>query len=104
MVGDIIREFRTHFQSLGKEAQSVFDDSLIKDMAERGEDIFKCAIYLFANYVDLATTFAEGHGGGGGGSDLPWRRKEDEDDPDMGKALLAEGTPDDEACRWKERP
>ena len=24
--------------------------------------------------------------------------------PDMGKALLAEGTPDDEACRWKERP
>ena len=70
MVGDIIREFRTHFQSLGKDAQSVFDDSLIKDMAEHGEDIFKCAIYLFANYVDLATTFAEGHGGGGGGSDL----------------------------------
>ena len=80
MIGDIIREFRTHFQSLGKEAQNVFDDSLIKGMAERGEDIFKCAIYLFANYVDLATTFAEGHGGGGGGSDLSWGRNEDEDD------------------------
>lgn len=79
MIGDIIREFRTHFQSLGKEAQNVFDDSLIKGMAERGEDIFKCAIYLFANYVDLATTFAEGHGGGGG-SDLSWGRNEDEDD------------------------
>lgn len=88
MVGDIIREFRTHFQSLGKEAQSVFDDSLIKDMAERGEDIFKCAIYLFANYVDLATTFAEGHGGGGGGSDLPWRRKEDEDDRTWARRCL----------------
>ena len=80
MIGDIIQEFRTHFQSLGKEAQNVFDDSLIKGMAERGEDIFKCAIYLFANYVDLATTFAEGHGGGGGGSDLSWGRNEDEDD------------------------
>ena len=88
MVGDIIREFRTHFQSLGREAQSVFDDSLIKDMAERGEDIFKCAIYLFANYVDLATTFAEGHGGGGGGSDLPWRRKEDEDDRTWARRCL----------------
>ena len=88
MVGDIIREFRTHFQSLGKEAQSVFDDSLIKDMAERGEDIFKCAISLFANYVDLATTFAEGHGGGGGGSDLPWRRKEDEDDRTWARRCL----------------
>ena len=88
MVGDIIREFRTHFQSLGKEAQSVFDDSLIKDMAERGEDIFKCAIYLFANYVDLATTFAEGHGGGRGGSDLPWGRKEDEDDRTWARRCL----------------
>ena len=88
MVGDIIREFRTPFQSLGKEAQSVFDDSLIKDMAERGEDIFKCAIYLFANYVDLDTTFAEGHGGDGGGSDLPWGRKEDEDDRTWARRCL----------------
>lgn len=88
MLGDIIQEFRTHFQNLGKEVQGVFNDSLIKDMAERGEDIFKCAIYLFANYVDLATTFAEGHGGGGGGSDLPWGRNEDEDDQAWARRCL----------------
>lgn len=88
MVGDIIREFRMHFMNLGEDAQTIFDGSLIKDMAERGEDIFKCAIYLFANYVDLATTFAEGHGGGGGGSDLPWGRKEDEDDREWARRCL----------------
>lgn len=54
--------------------------TLLGDLAERGEEILKCAGLLFAGYVDGATTFAEGHGGGGGGSGLPWGRKDDEDD------------------------
>lgn len=49
--------------------------------------------------MDDATTFAEGHGGGGGGSDLPWGRKEDEDDC-VGNALYAHGSPNDETIRF----
>ena len=40
----------------------------------------KCAILLFAGYVDQATMVAEGSVGGGGGSDLKWGRDEDEDE------------------------
>ncbi len=80
LLGDILKDFQSQLSAMDKNGRSVFEGSLLKDVAERGEDIFKCAIYLFANYVDLATTFAESHGGGGGDNDLPWGRKEDEDD------------------------
>ncbi len=86
---DIIKDFQRQFPELGDKAQEVFGNSLIKDIAERGEEIFKCAIYLYANYVDLATTFAKGHGGGGSGdTDLPWGRKEDEDDREWARRCL----------------
>lgn len=78
-VNDVISSLRSTMPKLG-DAGSAFDGTLLEDLAERGEDILKCAGMLFAGYVDGATTFAEGHGGGGGGSDLPWGRKEDEDD------------------------
>lgn len=80
LLDDILKDFQSQLSAMDENGRSVFDGSLLKDVAERGEDIFKCAIYLFANYVDLATTFAESHGGGGGDNDLPWGRKEDEDD------------------------
>lgn len=80
LLGDILKTFQSQLSAMDEKGRSVFDGSLLKDAAERGEDIFKCAIYLFANYVDLATTFAESHGGGGSDNDLPWGRKEDEDD------------------------
>ena len=64
LLDDILHEFKSLLPSLDGEGQSLFDGTLLKEVAERGEDIFKCAIYLFANYVDLATTFAESHGGG----------------------------------------
>lgn len=81
LLSDLVHDFQNRIVKLENKAQDVFDDSLIKDIAERGEDIFKCAIYLYASYVDQATNFARGHGGGGGGdNDLPWGRKEDEDD------------------------
>ena len=78
-VNDVIGSLRSTLPKLGN-AGSAFDGTLLEDLAERGEDILKCAGMLFAGYVDGATTFAEGHGGGGGGSDLPWGRKDDEDD------------------------
>ena len=78
-MNDVIGSLRSTLPKLGN-AGSAFDGTLLEDLAERGEDILKCAGMLFAGYVDGATTFAEGHGGGGGGSDLPWGRKDDEDD------------------------
>ena len=92
LLGDILHEFKSLLPALGGEDQSLFDDTLLKDVAERGEDIFKCAIYLFANYVDLATTFAESHGGGGGDNDLPWGRKEDEDDRAWARRCLMQAS------------
>lgn len=80
LLDDLIRDFKMFLPTLSFGTKESLDDSLLQDMAERGEDIIKCAIFLYANLVDQATNFAKGHGGGGGGSDLPWGRKEDEDD------------------------
>lgn len=80
LLDDLIRDFKMLLPTLSLGTKESLDDSLLQDMAERGEDIIKCAIFLYANLVDQATNFAKGHGGGGGGSDLPWGRKDDEDD------------------------
>lgn len=80
LLDDLIRDFKMILPTLSLGTKESLDDSLLQDMAERGEDIIKCAIFLYANLVDQATNFAKGHGGAGGGSDLPWRRKDDEDD------------------------
>lgn len=80
LLDDLIRSFKMILPTLSLETKESLDDSLLQDMAEQGEDIIKCAVFLYANLVDQATNFAKGHGGGGGGSDLPWGRKDDEDD------------------------
>lgn len=66
---------------------SALDGTLLEDIAERGEDILKCAGMLFAGYVDGATTFAEGHGGGGGGSDPALGTERRRGRPALGAAL-----------------
>lgn len=62
------------------QVQTALDRTLAKEFALRFNDIVRCAILLSVGLVDQATTFAEGHGGGGGGSDMPWGRKDDEDE------------------------
>ena len=62
------------------EVQQALDKTLAKEFALRFTGIVRCAILLSVGLVDQATTFAEGHGGGGGGSDMPWGRKENEDE------------------------
>lgn len=88
LLDDLIRDFKMILPTLSLGTKESLDDSLLQDMAERGEDIIKCAIFLYANLVDQATNFAKGHGGGGGGSDLPWRRKDDEDDRAWARCCL----------------
>jgi chromosome segregation ATPase len=80
LLSDVIKDFRKALPEMDSHSRELFDDSLLEGMAERGEGIIKCAMLLFAEYVNEATEFAKGSGGGGGGSDLPWGRKEDEDD------------------------
>ena len=71
------------------EVQQALDKTLAKEFAMRFSGIIGCAIFhvdsrcaleASVGLVDQATTFAEGHGGGGGGSDMPWGRREDEDE------------------------
>lgn len=50
--------------------RQLFDDTLVRSVAERGAEVMRCATMLFLGMVDDATTFAETRGGGGGGSDL----------------------------------
>lgn len=80
LLPEIVGESQKLFRLLDFKSMDLFSDSLLNDLAERGEDIMHCALLLFAGYVDQATTFAEGHGGGGGGSDMKWGRDDDEDD------------------------
>ena len=80
LLDDLIKDFKMILPSLSLDMQESLDDSLLQDMTEHGEEIIKCAIFLYANLLDQATNFAEGHGGGGGSNDLPWGRKDDEDD------------------------
>lgn len=78
---EAVRSFTDMFSRMTSAHDAeLFEDSLLLDMAERGNAIVVCASLLFMGYVDQAVQFAKGSGGGGSGSDLPWGRKVDEDD------------------------
>ncbi len=77
---DILREFRTQSEHLNFRSLDLFEDTLLKDLADQGEKIMQCALLLFAGYIEHATTFAQSNGGGGGDTDLKWGRNENEDD------------------------
>lgn len=62
------------------EQKAEFDGEFLTAMAERPNEILKCAMYLFMGYLDEATQFAQSCGGGGSSSDLPWGRDPNEDD------------------------
>ena len=78
---EIVDSFRYLFGRMtSTHDSSLFDNSFVQDIAERGNEIIICASFLFAGLVDQATTFAQTHGGGGGGSDLAWGKRGDEDE------------------------
>ena len=79
MLEEMVNEHRGLSARLPLSERQIFDDSLIRSVAERGTEVMQCATMLFLGMVDDATTFAETHGGGGGGSELKWGRDEDED-------------------------
>lgn len=78
---EIVDSFRYLFDRMtSTHDSSLFDNSFVQDIAERGNQIIICASFLFAGLVDQATIFAQTHGGGGGGSDMAWGKRDDEDE------------------------
>lgn len=78
--GKAVVDIRSLLNAMSPEQKSAFDDEFLMALAEKPGDILKCAMFLFAGYLDGAIQFAKGSGGGGSGSDLPWGRDPREDD------------------------
>ena len=76
----VLSDFRSALPDMSFREMENFNGTMLADMAADGENIMTCALFLYGGMLDDATTFAKGYGGGGGNSDLPWGRKEDEDD------------------------
>ena len=76
----MVVDVRSMIESMPPEHKADFDGEFLTAIAERPNEVLKCAMYLFLGYLDGATQFAQSCGGGGTSSDLPWGRKEDEDD------------------------
>lgn len=59
---------------------TIFDDSIVEDLARAGNEIAAVATALSLGYIKEAATFAESHGGGGGSPGGGWGRDPDDDD------------------------
>ena len=79
--------------------RTIIDDSIIDDMAQRGNEIVGVAAALSLGYVEQAMTFAQSHGGGGGSAPQSgWGQQPGEDDDawrrrcfHMAKAMMRPG-------------
>lgn len=78
--GRLIVDIRELFATMPSEQKADLDGEFLTAIAEQPNEILKCAMYLFLGYLDGATQFAQSCGGRGTSSDLPWGRKDDEDD------------------------
>ena len=79
LLEDMVSEDRDLSAQMDDTERQLFDDSLLRSIAEQGQDVLHCAAMLFLGMVDDATTFAETRGGGGGGNKSGWGRDDDED-------------------------
>lgn len=76
----MVVDVRSLLDTMPSEQKARVDGEFLTAIAERPNEILKCAMYLFLGYLDGATQFAQSCGGGGTSSDLPWGRNPDEDD------------------------
>lgn len=80
MLQEVVNEFAHNFHRLSESDKNLFDDTLVKDLLERGGQVINTGILLFVQSVTAATNYAESQGGGGVSCDSNWGRKDDEDD------------------------
>lgn len=76
----MVVDVRSLLDAMPPEQKADIDGDFLTAIAERPNEILKCAMYLFLGYLDGASQFAQSCGGGGTSSDLPWGRNPDEDD------------------------
>ena len=60
--------------------ERMMEDSLLEDIAQRGNDIAAVAATLFLGYVEQAMNYAQECGGGGNNPGTGWGRDKDEDE------------------------
>jgi len=82
------QEFTSRYHHLPEETKSMFDDTLLCQLAEQGNHVVMVALNLVCGYVDDATTIAKTHGGGGGPS-TGWGRRPEDDDREWARRCLA---------------
>ena len=61
----IVVDVRSMIESMPSEQKADLDGEFLTAIAERPNEILKCAMYLFLGYLDGATQFAQSCGGGG---------------------------------------
>lgn len=76
----MVVNMRSLLEAMPSEQKAGVDGNFLTAIAKTPNEILKCAMYLFLNYLDGATQFAQSCGGGGGNTSLPWGRRDDEDD------------------------
>ena len=76
----MVVDVRSLLNAMPSELKADIDSYFLTAIAEHPNEILKCAMYLFLDYLDGATQFAQSCGGGGTSSDLSWGRNPDEDD------------------------
>mgnify|MGYP003235353251 CR=1 FL=1 len=76
----MVVDIRSLVKSMLSEHKADLDGEFLTAIAERPNEILKCAMYLFLGYLDGASQFTQSCGGGGSDSSLPWGRNPDEDD------------------------
>lgn len=88
---NMVSDFRLRLPQFSDDLHLQLDDSILMDVAEKGNHIVSCAMLLFAGYVDQATEFAKGHGGGGSSPSSGWGRDPRDDDREWARrcAMMA---------------
>jgi len=84
---EILDEFRQMIPYMNAQALQRLDNSLLKDLVSSGDSLMEKAVLLFIGFVDQSTMVAEG-GGGGTSSDLPWGRRDDEDEREWARRCM----------------
>lgn len=85
---EIYDEFREILSKLNVSNAEFFNGTILKNLTENGDKIMKCALLLFAGYLDQAISFAQSSGGSGGSSTGKWGRDDDEEDKEWARRCM----------------